>query len=96
MSRYFVGERWRRVYRAVSPTISKSLSANLKVGAPFRHVPDQPAEKRFAAGNHPVRRLTDTPPESGGEFVNGSPPQMRRGGAMGGGVVLIRVSADSF
>jgi len=27
------------------------------------------AVNRHAAGNHPVRRLTDTPPESGGEFL---------------------------
>ena len=43
---------------------------------------------RNKADNHPVRRLTDTPPESGGEPLRNSPPQLRRGGAPSDGVVL--------
>jgi tRNA modification GTPase len=39
------------------------------------------------ADNHPIRQLTDTPPESGGELLKHSPPQMRRGGAPSAGVV---------
>jgi hypothetical protein len=40
--------------------------------------------------NHPGARRA-TPPESGGEFLKpGSPPQMRRGGARGDGVVVNR------
>jgi hypothetical protein len=36
--------------------------------------------------NHSGARSA-TPPESGGEFLKSTPPQMRRGGAPGAGVV---------
>jgi hypothetical protein len=39
-------------------------------------------QERPSASNHPVRHLTDTPPESGGEPGKSSPPQLRRGGAV--------------
>jgi len=50
------------------------------------------AEKRLIADNHPVAKGA-TPPESGGEFLRNSPPQLRRGGAPSAGVVLTRGSS---
>jgi len=49
----------------------------------------QPAEKRPTADNHPGAQGA-TPPESGGELLRNSPPQMRRDGAPSAGVVLSR------
>jgi len=51
--------------------------------------PSQAAEKRHTLNNHPCAQGT-TPPESGGELLTDSPPQMRRGGAPSAGVVLTR------
>ena len=45
------------------------------------------ASNHRAVGNHPGTQGA-TPPESGGEFLKNSPPQIRRGGALSAGVVL--------
>jgi hypothetical protein len=39
--------------------------------------------------------LSATPPDSGGESLRNSPPQMRRGGALSAGVVLNRGERDA-
>jgi len=41
---------------------------------------------KFKVDDHPGAQDT-TPPESRGEFLQNSPPQMRRGGALSAGVV---------
>jgi hypothetical protein len=67
------GTAVRQVFIAfLGYTYSATLSRRQIV--PAREA-EQAAEKcrtainRHAVGNHPVRRLTDTPPESGGEFL---------------------------
>jgi len=76
----------------MAASYSKTMCARYEFHQPADLIgmAEQAAEKRFAAGNHPGAQGA-TPPESGGKFFNSSPPQMRRGDAPSGGVVLIRV-----
>ena len=50
---------------------------------------EQAAAKLPTADNH-LSAQGASPPEPGGELFKGSPPQMRRGGALSAGVVLTR------